>query len=571
MRLSKIIFLIVLFSKLTLNIEGQTIVDSTLNRHYRLASKTLIINNKAYFLTHNHSESLHLSAYRSDGKLLFNKQTPGTGNPSIPFQSNLFITNDSQIGFFRMLPNCHTGPEGMQLNIFDTTGVLTSSVAYINNNTINPGLFEFIQAGQLTDGSYYSFSKKAICKYQNSGTLNFFKKYSDTTFFTSLNYNDTIIVSAKANLTGNKMIIKLDDSLNVISTYTTSSNYSKIIKRNADYFALNKQLTKFNSVFQPLISSQSIQSTINCDSITDFRIDNDTLYLCGISGQNHYYIRLNSNLQLISSYSLTLKEVTPIAISPFKNTVMSLLDLNITSYPRTLGMFIHKKTEIYQPKHDINVTNVSIANNTTPYFISNSLWGATFYFQLQYTLVNTGTTTINSFAEKLWLYRGNTCYWNFGYREFSNLNLSPNSSMIFTTNPISITCNPTFSYNFSNNYRIIADSPNGCIDNDGSNNFDSTSIPFANFTSIDYLERNQENLVELYPNPTQEKINLKLSDVIDLKIKKLIILNCLGMKILEFDEPNVSEGFDVSSLPPGSYIVELHGKQNLIQRKLIKN
>jgi hypothetical protein len=143
--------------------------------------------------------------------------------------------------------------------------------------------------------------------------------------------------------------------------------------------------------------------------------------------------------------------------------------------------------------------------------------------------------------------------------------------MIFTTNPISITCNPTFSYNFSNNYRIIADSPNGCIDNDGSNNFDSTSIPFANFTSIDYLERNQENLVELYPNPTQEKINLKLSDVIDLKIKKLIILNCLGMKILEFDELNVSESFDVSSLPPGSYIVELHGKQNLIQRKLIKN
>lgn len=126
MRLLKIKFLLFLIFITTLLVDGQTIIDSTLNRHYRLASKALVINNKAYFLTHNHSESLHLSAYQSDGKLLFNKQLQGTGNPSIPFQSNLFVTNNSQIGFFSMLPNCHTGPEGMRLNIFDTTGVLTS-------------------------------------------------------------------------------------------------------------------------------------------------------------------------------------------------------------------------------------------------------------------------------------------------------------------------------------------------------------------------------------------------------------------------------------------------------------
>lgn len=43
------------------------------------------------------------------------------------------------------------------------------------------------------------------------------------------------------------------------------------------------------------------------------------------------------------------------------------------------------------------------------------------------------------------------------------------------------------------------------------------------------------------------------------------------MKLAEYKEPIIEDGINVSFLPPGSYIVELHCKKNVLQKKLIKH
>ncbi|TAE48973.1 MAG: T9SS C-terminal target domain-containing protein [Cytophagales bacterium] len=93
------------------------------------------------------------------------------------------------------------------------------------------------------------------------------------------------------------------------------------------------------------------------------------------------------------------------------------------------------------------------------------------------------------------------------------------------------------------------------IDNDGK----------INDLGIKFINKKQENLNEIYPNPINEKIEIK-NESPELK---MILFNQTGQKIWEGDDKNnLQNQFD--SLPKGQYLIQFQNKNKIHYQKIIK-
>ncbi|TAH28188.1 MAG: T9SS C-terminal target domain-containing protein [Cytophagales bacterium] len=93
------------------------------------------------------------------------------------------------------------------------------------------------------------------------------------------------------------------------------------------------------------------------------------------------------------------------------------------------------------------------------------------------------------------------------------------------------------------------------IDNDGK----------INDLGIKFINKKQENLNEIYPNPINEKIEIK-NETPELK---MILFNQTGQKIWEGDDKNnLQNQFD--SLPKGQYLIQFQNKNKIHYQKIIK-
>lgn len=70
----------------------------------------------------------------------------------------------------------------------------------------------------------------------------------------------------------------------------------------------------------------------------------------------------------------------------------------------------------------------------------------------------------------------------------------------------------------------------------------------------------------IYPNPTTEIININFHEVID----EIIIRNCIGQVIINKKEIGTSASFNVTSLTPGFYYIEIKTSELRIIQKFIK-
>jgi hypothetical protein len=99
--------------------------------------------------------------------------------------------------------------------------------------------------------------------------------------------------------------------------------------------------------------------------------------------------------------------------------------------------------------------------------------------------------------------------------------------------------------------------------NDG--HFDSKEY-VATIYVITGIEKSLESF-EIFPNPTSQKINFRLSE----RVKSIYLRDLAGREIGRYENPEGIDGtswIDVSHLPQGIYFIELNGKGKNVQRFL---
>jgi hypothetical protein len=82
-------------------------------------------------------------------------------------------------------------------------------------------------------------------------------------------------------------------------------------------------------------------------------------------------------------------------------------------------------------------------------------------------------------------------------------------------------------------------------------------------------ELNNENEFQISPNPVKDYFKIK-SDDNKAVFKKAEILNILGDKVLEINDPSFNTNIDLSSLPNGLYLLSLYTEKNSLIKKIIK-
>jgi hypothetical protein len=86
-----------------------------------------------------------------------------------------------------------------------------------------------------------------------------------------------------------------------------------------------------------------------------------------------------------------------------------------------------------------------------------------------------------------------------------------------------------------------------------------TNVPCTILSVKDLIFRD----LVIYPNPTQNTINIKSINPID----KIELYNGLGAKIIQTQNGNI---MDVAELSPGMYILKIYSKNSSITKKIIK-
>lgn len=91
-------------------------------------------------------------------------------------------------------------------------------------------------------------------------------------------------------------------------------------------------------------------------------------------------------------------------------------------------------------------------------------------------------------------------------------------------------------------------------------------LDLFNIVSVKELDAFSNSSFLIFPNPTNETINVKVDD--NVMIKKMEVINQLGQVVIE---KNLTTSVNVSHLADGIYIVKLSTNKGAMTSKFIKN
>ena len=79
--------------------------------------------------------------------------------------------------------------------------------------------------------------------------------------------------------------------------------------------------------------------------------------------------------------------------------------------------------------------------------------------------------------------------------------------------------------------------------------------------------------VSVYPNPTQNRLNVQLTEQMKGDVK-ISLLNQIGEEVLTQDLPsvlgNTSQAIDISTLPTGVYILRVANQDYNVVKRILK-
>ncbi len=131
----------------------------------------------------------------------------------------------------------------------------------------------------------------------------------------------------------------------------------------------------------------------------------------------------------------------------------------------------------------------------------------------------------------------------------------------FGNGQTSTDANPWATYNQEGTYNVMCVAINGVCQNDTA----WTTIEVINSVGIDELNT---NLVSIYPNPTNEVLNVKLNN--ETSSGTILIYDTRGRLVISKTINQTNTIIDVTDLVNGYYVIEVKNNQNIIHKNFIK-
>lgn len=103
-----------------------------------------------------------------------------------------------------------------------------------------------------------------------------------------------------------------------------------------------------------------------------------------------------------------------------------------------------------------------------------------------------------------------------------------------------------------------------CMSEDGELIYMNPNYSSCYFNNTEIVELHNPK-IQVYPNPTKDKINIKKSE--NVKIETITIIDIIGKKLLEFDKDR--NELDLSGLSSGIYLLKLTFGNDIIIKKII--
>jgi hypothetical protein len=477
----------------------------------------------------------------------------------------------------------------------DTNGVVqftqTLTVTYTANAQAQP----FTTVIQKPDSSYLVFSEGYFHQYSKSGNFSSTQTHTLGSINSSaLTSNTTIIVSHSINsgTTTINALSLIDLNGNVVNTATTTSVYTKLKKSSTtDCYGLtgDSTLHKINS---SLIAINTTSLSQAGDFITDFDLQLDSIYACGIRFNYHQSIiyKFDNNLSYILSRNFTKSSFYFTGIS-YQGDSLNIIakdkpatfntPSNIFNYSTSfLKADLFGQTDCFQDASVIYIsTETGYAYTTVP---SSSLSPITnhFIYSLKVKVYNSGyydtlkSVYINWHPISIYNFQDVACGYHYYHQLFTGLSIAPGDSTILITNIIleDIT-HPTnqplvagTSYTLPT-MCVWTSAPNFKCDMYHTNDTYCGDVVLPVTTGLN--EHTTETIaVTAYPNPTSDKLLFThIKDGINYTVSCYDITgkeNHTQLITVQNNEMNIG------SLNNGIYILKISDGMHTVHQKIIK-
>jgi|GEM_PF-6132890 len=478
----------------------------------------------------------------------------------------------------------------------DTNGVVqftqTLTVTYTANAQSQP----FTAVIQKPDSSFLVFSEGYFHQYSKSG--NFLSTQTHTLGSinsSALTSSTTIIVSHSINsgTTTINALSLIDLNGNVVNTATTTSVYSKLKKSSTtDCYGLtgDSTLHKINS---SLIAINTTSLSQAGDLITDFDLQLDSIYACGIRFNYHQSIiyKFDNNLSYILSRNFTKSAFYFTGISYQGDSLNIIAKDKPVTFNTPSNIFNYSTsffkadlsggTDCYQDASVIGIsTQTGYAYTTAP---SSSLSPVTnhFIYSLKVKVQNDSYTNdtlksvfINWHPISIYNFQDIACGYHYYHQQFTGLSIPWGNSTELITNVIleDITHPSNQPLVAGTSYTlptmcVWTSAPNFKCDMYHTNDAYCGNVVLPVTTAL--KELNTETIaVTAYPNPTSDKLLFThLKDGLNYTVTCYDITG--KAKQIQYIATQNNE-MNLASLDNGIYILKISDGIHTLHQKIIK-
>lgn len=568
----KRIFFPLFFLATVIAAHAQT-VNKTFQEFNDYGAQLTEVNGNFYFTTNISTpafvDEFNVSSIDASGNLRFRKIITKNESTSA---TRMIRTLDNKIALIGYANGCDfldPNAETFIIKLDENGNTLFDNSFTHLNNSLPDYLKDVIQ---YNDSSYYAITDSVLFHFSKNGAL-IRKKRTGFSGLKGIKEKPDGKLLLSQGTTVAKLIV-MDTSTTIVSQNTiTPSSSSALVKNNHTTYTFDGTIKKRDHNMQIIASSQAVQGT---GSITNFKLYNDTLYVCGQNTNTTSFImRLDTSLNLISFYSDTTRNVRPGTIVPTAGRINLLT--NCKSQPAgngIIGFSSFPKNSDYHFTQDIGVTACTIDSAYATFFYStqyNTYYTSYRYYRLKFTIKNYGISPVNSFNVNSLIYTDFPCGWDYYCEPFNTPAIAPGASYNVTSRWImhyantpggamgqTVVLNGNLCFNTSR--------PNEANDAAILNDAYCANLTFS--TTVTSLEELQEGAsLNLFPNPANGFLHIQCST----PMQRLHVCDVSGrlLQTLEIQQSPEQE-LNVSDLAPGIYFIRIETEKGISTRKFVK-
>ncbi|MCW3076892.1 MAG: beta-glucanase precursor, partial [Bacteroidetes bacterium] len=528
------------------------------------------INNKVYFSSEvniQYPDSAYITSVNYNGQQVFKK---GIKKVDYTHINKLLPTLDKKICFIGFGMGCDYIDNSQRTFIIkmDTLGsiVFDNTFSNLYSGSQNDPLVDVVQ---LPDSSFYCISDSSLFHFNKNGVLIKRKNTGFTKLCTIINYGSNKLLLSGKVAGINKHILIDTNGVTILSkpSFGPAIKYLKLSSGNI--ISLNNaRLTKINATLDAIDSSVVSQGNT---SITDFDMDQDTIFSIGSFSPSYNYIKFDSSFINTYQFSTSIKGILPAGIISYGNNIALLSNSTntVNSSNQFIALTSFNKSGNFIYSNDIGVINVTVDSSNVSY--SNSPPGYTQYtggYRLKVTVKNFGAVSVQQFY--LNHYIAQAICGKVYYHPLITMPLAPGATVSITTpffnyNVLYVVQGPPSAQTFTlNNMCVYTTIPNKKNDADFSNDASCTNIVFYTNSIEKHTLLNSEVIVS--PNPFNNNIKITA----DYLLQQIEVFSGIGQLIKHFSISEKQAELKLEGIPAGIYFLKIYSEKGTIIKKVVK-